>query len=248
MPQNHDHRFKFDMNGIDLKQYGKITDHELTDTELSVTFKHKWTFDATGTGIAFTEGEDGELPTVTAGTIQSLSIDGPGKHDISISGLDISAATFFDALTHFKSTKVLSLVLGGDSTISGSGFADNLIGGGGNDTISGNAGRDRLAGGIANDILNGGKDGDLLIGGDGNDTFVFAAHSGKDVVADFDASADVLDLTASGYAGTLQDLIENAKIGHGSHAGDLTLVLGHGSSITLHDVEASTLTDTNVLL
>lgn len=250
MSQNGDKtsHFKFDMDGIDLKQYGKITDHDVTDTEISVTFKHNWTFDATGTGITFTDGEDGSLPTVTAGTIQALTIDGPGKHDLSISGLDISAAAFFDTLEHFKTAKMLSLLLGGDSTISGSGFADNLVGGDGNDTISGNGGRDRISGGGGNDILNGGKDGDLLIGGAGSDTFIFGAHSGKDVVADFDASTDLLDLTGSGYAGTLQDLIDTAKVGHGSHAGDLTLVLGHGSTITLHDVDASTLTDANVLL
>jgi Ca2+-binding RTX toxin-like protein len=248
MSQTHDNHFKFDMNGIDLKQDGKITDYDVTDTDVSVTFKHNWTFDATGTGITFTDGENGDLPTVTGGTIDSLTIDGPGKYDISISGLDMSAAALFDTLAHFKSAKLLSLVLGGDSTISGSGFADNLIGGDGNDTISGNAGRDRLSGGNGNDTLNGGKDGDLLIGGAGNDTFVFGAHSGKDVVTDFDASSDVLDLTGSGYAGTLQDLLDTAKTGHGPHAGELTLDLGHGSTITLHDVDVSTLTDTNVLL
>ena len=246
MPNKSDSHFKIDMNGIDLKQYGKITDSTVTDTEISVEFKHNWTFDATGTGIVFTDNGDGSVPTVTAGTIESLSIDGPGKHDFSISGLSMSAADFLNTLVDFKSAKFLNLVLGGDSTISGSGVADNLIGGA--DNISGNAGRDRISGGIGDDILDGGKNGDILVGGEGGDTFVFTTASGKDVVMDFDAAADVLDLTGSGFAGTLQDLVDGAKVGHGAHSGELTLVLGHGSSITLHDVDASSLTDLNVLI
>jgi len=246
MPKKSDSHFKIDMNGIDLKQYGKITDSTVTDTEISVEFKHNWTFDAIGTGIVFID--NGGVPSVTAGTIESLSIDGPGKHDFSISGLAMSATDFLNTLVNFKSAQFLSLVLGGDSTISGSGFADNLIGGDGADTISGKAGRDRISGGAGDDILDGGRNGDVLIGGEGSDTFVFGAASGKDVVKDFDAAADILDLTGSGFTGTLQDLVDGAKVGHGAHAGTLTLVLGHGNTITLHDVDASMLTDLNVLI
>lgn len=241
-------RFEIDMSGIELKQLGKITDTDVTETDVSVTFKKHWTFDAVGTEITFIPGQDGGLPTVTGGTVQSLTIDGPGKHNFSISGLDMQAATLFDTLVDFKSAKFLSLILGGDSTISGSGFADNLLGGSGNDTISGNAGRDRLSGGFGSDILYGGKDSDALVGGGGSDTFVFGAHSGKDVVVDFDAATDFLDLTASGYSGTLEDLIAGFKVGHGSHAGELTLNLGHGATVTLLGVDASTLTDANVFL
>lgn len=241
-------RFEIDMNSIDLKHYGKITDAVVTDTDVSVTFKKHWAFDASGTGITFTPDEEGGLPTVTGGSIQSLSIDGPGKHNFSISGLEMDATAFFDTLVDYKSAKFLNLVLGGDSTITGSGFADNLLGGSGSDAIYGNAGRDRLSGGTGDDVLNGGKDADVLVGGAGNDTFVFKTHSGKDAVADFDPATDFLDLTGSGYAGTLEDLIDNSKVGHGSHAGDLTLNLGHGATITLNDVAALSLTDSNVLL
>ena len=247
MSKNFDVNFKVDMNGIDLKQLGKITDHTISDTELSVTFKHNWTFAATGSDIQFTD--DGvSLPTVTGGTIDALTVDGPGKADFSISGLDMSADTFFNTLVDFKSAKLLALVLNGDETVSGSGFNDNLFGGIGNDSILGNAGRDKIAGGAGDDILNGGKDGDLLIGGEGSDTFVFAKHSGKDLVTDFDGSADVLDLTATGYASTVDDLLGSAKSGHGHHAGDVTLDLGHGATITLHDVAVADLNSTNILL
>ena len=239
--------FKVDMNALDLKQLGNITDYNVTDTEVSFTFKHNWTFTATGSDIQFTPNDSGP-PTITGGTIDTLSFDGPGKSDFSISGLDMSATTLASTLEDFKSAKFLSLVLGADATISGSGFRDNLFGGDGSDTINGNAGRDKIAGGAGDDILNGGKDADVLTGGDGSDTFVFGMHSGKDVVTDFDASADVLDLTGAGYKGSLEDLLGSATTGHGHHSSDLTLDLGHGSTITLHDVAVADLNSTNVLL
>jgi Ca2+-binding RTX toxin-like protein len=247
MSKNSSH-FKIDMNAIDLKQYGKITDAEVTDTSVDVTFKHNWSFGATGTGITFTPGEEGALPTVTGGTIETLTIDGPGKFGFSVTGLGMTADTYFDTLVDFKTAKVMALVLAGDSTITGSGFADNLFGGDGNDTIGGGAGRDKLAGQIGDDILMGGTGGDWLIGGDGADSFVFEAMSGKDVVADFDGTVDVLDLTASGFAGTLDELLDGAKVGHGAHEGDLTLSLGGGASIRLVDIDVSELNETNVLL
>lgn len=250
MPKNFDKgsHFKIDMDAIDLKQYGKITDAEVTDTAIDVTFKHNWSFEATGTGITFISGGDGGWPDVTGGTIDTLTIDGPGRHEFSVSGLDISADAYFDTLVNFKTAKMLSLVLTGDSSVFGSGFADNLFGGDGSDTIEGGAGRDRLSGQSGDDVLNGGTGGDWLIGGDGADHFVFEAGSGKDVVADFDAATDFLDLTASGFTGTLQDLLDTAKVGHGAHHGDLTLSLGDGTTIRLVDVDASELTDINVLL
>ena len=142
----------------------------------------------------------------------------------------------------------MELVLAGDSTVVGSGFADNLFGGDGNDTIEGGAGRDRLSGQVGDDIIKGGTGGDWLIGGDGADHFVFEAMSGKDVVADFDGAVDVLDLTASGFTGTLQDLLDTAKVGKGAQDGDLILSLGDGATMRLVDVDASALTETNVLL
>jgi Ca2+-binding RTX toxin-like protein len=250
MPKNFDKtsHFKIDMNAIDLKQYGKITDADVTDTSVDVTFKHNWSFDATGTGITFTPGADGELPTVTGGTIETLTIDGPGKFGFSVTGLGMTADAYFDTLVNFKTEQVMELVLAGDSTIVGSGFADNLFGGDGNDTIEGGAGRDKIAGQLGDDTLKGGAGGDWLIGGEGADSFVFEASSGKDVVADFDGTVDVLDLTATGFSGTLEELLDGAKAGNGSHDGDLTLSLGDGSTIRLVDVDISELNETNVLL
>lgn len=251
MPKNVDKasHFKIDMGEIDLKQYGKITDFDVTETTIDVTFKHKWEFDATGTGITFTPGEgENSLPDVTGGTIETLTIDGPGKFGFSVTGLGMSADTYFDTLVNFKTAKFMSLVLAGDSTITGSGFADLLFGGLGNDTIEGRAGRDKILGQGGDDILKGGTGGDRLIGGVGLDTFVFETNSGKDVVTDFDGTTDILDLTASNFTGTLEDLLASAKEGHGAHAGELILKLGAGATINLIGVDVSDLNETNVLV
>jgi Ca2+-binding RTX toxin-like protein len=97
------------------------------------------------------------------------------------------------------------------------GLGDDLIrGGGDDDMLSGSRGADTLSGGSGDDLIRGGADADRLIGGTGRDTleggsgadvFVFtnvnqSVHgSGRDVITDFQAGVDVVDL--SGFSGTL---------------------------------------------
>lgn len=95
--------------------------------------------------------------------------------------------------------------------LTGSDFDDVLIGDKFNNVIDGGEGADVLNGGNGNDVLNGGDGDDHLIGGRGTDTMTggagadvfafFKADSGKtslfaDIIADFDASADIIDLSA----------------------------------------------------
>lgn len=68
--------------------------------------------------------------------------------------------------------------------------ADVLEGGAGNDLLFGQSGADRLHGGAGNDVLN---------GGDGRDTFVFT--QGRDVISDFNADVDTLQLDTSLWGG-----------------------------------------------
>ena len=242
-------QFKIDLQSLDLTKLGKITDFDVSPTELSVTFGKKWTFEVTGSDFDITLKGGHKLPVINSGTIDSFSIDGPGKADFSISGLDMDAKDFVTALAHLQTGKLLDLVLGGDETISGSGFNDFLFGGKGKDTILGNDGADRLLGGSGADIITGGAGGDLLIGGDGADTFVFAPKSGMDLVVDFDPDADKLDLTAYGFS-DLSDVISDHGGCHGRHFGgdDVVLDLGNGSMVKLLGVHASDLTTDNVLL
>lgn len=66
----------------------------------------------------------------------------------------------------------------------------------GNDSLSGSNGNDSLYGGSGADTLIGGAGDDQLFGGKGRDVFVFAPEAGHDVIADFNAAEDRLDLSA----------------------------------------------------
>ena len=80
---------------------------------------------------------------------------------------------------------------GDDRALGGKG-RDRLKGDAGDDELGGGTGRDQLKGGSGDDVLDGGKGRDTLTGGKGADTFVFSV--GRDVVRDFAAGKDVLDL------------------------------------------------------
>jgi Ca2+-binding RTX toxin-like protein len=91
----------------------------------------------------------------------------------------------------------------GDDVLSGGAGKDMLKGGAGNDHLSGGDGADKLVGGSWSDTIEGGAGNDHLWGGnwsaDGaSDTFVVSAGSGKDMIHDFEADNDVIDLSSYG--------------------------------------------------
>jgi hypothetical protein len=74
----------------------------------------------------------------------------------------------------------------------------------GNDTITGTLKSDTLIGGAGNDVLSGGAGNDTLEGGGGSDTFVYgAAAEGGDVIVDFVAGMDKIEVSAFGFGGGL---------------------------------------------
>jgi Ca2+-binding RTX toxin-like protein len=81
---------------------------------------------------------------------------------------------------------------------------DRMIGGNGDDTVDGGYGDDRLYGGSGYDRLFGGNDAgsDTLSGQDGIDHFVFNATSafGDDVITDFDAANEIIQIMGLSYA------------------------------------------------
>lgn len=248
--------FKIDLDDINLKQLGKVTDFDVSHRHLSVTFGNQWIFAIDGSGLDFVLKGGSKLPVVTGGTVDSFSIDGPGKADFSISGLDLSAKAFYNALTSLNASKLLDLVLGSDEMISGSGFGDYLYGGKGNDTIRGNKGADYLIGGGGNDAIIGGAGNDFLVGENGADTFVFAAKSGMDLVADFDAGKDVMDLSSYGFGGSVEDFLDEYATdgaGHGRCHGErdedsVIIDLGGGNMVKLDGVSRCDLSADNMLL
>jgi len=93
-----------------------------------------------------------------------------------------------------------------DNTLIGLDGVDVFFGRAGNDTLIGGDGDDVMIGEAGDDVLEGGAGRDFLLSGDGNDTFAFTTLDGVDIVRDFNASADFLDLTelfvSFGYGGS----------------------------------------------
>ena len=92
-------------------------------------------------------------------------------------------------------------MLGNDiENVEGSLRADSLTGNSIANRLWGLAGDDTLDGGAGNDTLNGGAGNDNLTGGAGNDIFVFSPDHGHgaDIITDFSAADDMLDLSAFG--------------------------------------------------
>lgn len=89
---------------------------------------------------------------------------------------------------------------GGDLLLGGAG-SDILNGMDGEDVLQGELGADVLSGELGADVLIGGLGADVLIGGAGADRFVIGAlgdsqiGDGGDLIVDFQAGVDVIDLT-----------------------------------------------------
>lgn len=89
----------------------------------------------------------------------------------------------------------------GADRLAGGAGQDALSGGAGNDSLLGGSGRDVLSGEAGRDTLIGGHGRDLLTGGDGADRFVFMPGSGgRDLITDFEAGMDRIDLSAFGFS------------------------------------------------
>ena len=74
----------------------------------------------------------------------------------------------------------------GDDSITGSYYADTIIGGDGNDTLTGGYGADSISGGNGMDTISGGYNNDILSGGAGADKFEFSSNHGSDTITDAD--------------------------------------------------------------
>jgi Ca2+-binding RTX toxin-like protein len=107
---------------------------------------------------------------------------------------------------------------GGNDTITGTVFVDNLLGNDGNDTMTGGIGDDVLTGGNGNDTMTGSAGNDVLNGGVGDDTIT--GSEGDDIINgetnDDTLNGGVGEDTLSGGDGT--DLI-NGDAGNDSLTG-----------------------------
>ena len=91
----------------------------------------------------------------------------------------------------------------GSTSVASLSDATKLIGGDGNDVLIGSDGNNTLVGGDGEDVLAGGLGVDMLWGGDeggtgdgDTDTFVIDDLTAADIIGDFEAGIDEVDLTA----------------------------------------------------
>ena len=123
-------------------------------------------------------------------------------------------------------------------TLHGGAGDDDLRGGKRGDDLFGEAGADTLAGGWGADVINGGTGNDSLAGGGGSDVFAFDANFDFDVISDFragDNEIDVIDFSALGITFAELTVVQQ---------GDATLITTpNADSILLSGVVPSELVD-----
>jgi len=158
-------------------------------------------------------------------------VDDPGDEVIELAneGIDLVRSTLAIDLSAIANVENATVTSAADVDIKGSDADNVLTGGNGSNEIDGGAG---------NDTLRGNFGADMLIGGTGADTFVWigineSRLSASDLVADFEAGIDKLDLRGidamASVAGN-QDFVLDAN---GDFAqGEIRLV-DHGSFLML---------------
>jgi len=129
---------------------------------------------------------------------------------------------------YYLYANVENLVLQGDTPYGVGNELDNHL--------TGNDVGNYLLGGAGNDMLNGKAGNDVLFGESGADTFVFEHGTGGDVIGDFLAGADKIDLSAFGFA-NFQAVVNSMHEVNGTTAIDL----GGGDFVVLNGVAEATL-------
>ncbi|CAN5280620.1 hypothetical protein BH10PSE14_BH10PSE14_20130 [soil metagenome] len=112
-----------------------------------------------------------------------------------------------------------------------------------NNHLTGNANPNYLLGGAGDDVLNGKGGSDVLFGEAGADTFVFERFSGGDVIGDFIAGTDKIDLTAFGFS-SYQAVVNSMHEVNGTTAIDL----GGADLVVLNGVAMNNLHESDFIL
>ncbi|WP_185962260.1 Hint domain-containing protein [Palleronia caenipelagi] len=154
----------------------------------------------------------------------------------------LSAQTLGSSLTTVQGEFFHENIFGGinDDILLGAGGDDSIVGGGGDDSIDGGTGQDTITGGDGADTLSGGAGADLFLGAGLND-------GATDVVTDFEAGLDTIDLSA--FFLTFDELIAaTTDLGDGSIRIDIPPGLGGGAvqmlNTSINDLSTS---NTNVV-
>ncbi|MEM9199316.1 MAG: hypothetical protein AAGD12_15850 [Pseudomonadota bacterium] len=135
----------------------------------------------------------------------------------------------------------------GDDYVEGQGGSDEILlgagddlarGGRGRDLMLGEAGEDWLWGNSGFDLLDGGTGDDRLEGGWGRDTFRFMDGTGHDVVADFRAGRDMIEIDHALGVADFEALLATASE---TTEGGVRFDLGPDDSVTLEGVSMALL-------
>jgi Ca2+-binding RTX toxin-like protein len=126
----------------------------------------------------------------------------------------------------------------GADIIHGGAGAQTLVGGAGGDALWAGSDNQVLEGGDGNDVLQAGSGNQTLSGGAGRDTFVFPAASGHDIIADFRAGQDSIQLAAGFGGATLARVQDLASHISADARGDAVLSFGHSFSLMLQHIAA----------
>ncbi|MBA1244267.1 putative Ig domain-containing protein [Pseudomonas japonica] len=172
--------------------------------------------DTAGVSGKFFPGSDNLITdnTITGGANSTYGVaerneDGTDRNTITDNS--IANTTKGSTLTYGDGTTVGTTPP--DTAPQGTAGDDTLVGTAGNDTLMGLAGADKINGGAGNDIINGGTGVDTLTGGAGADTFAFTDRldsyrnyntggvTAVDLISDFAAGEDHIDLSALGITG-----------------------------------------------
>lgn len=113
----------------------------------------------------------------------------------------------------------------GPDLIRGEGGNDRLYGGGGSDRLDGGSGNDRISAGSGDDVIIGGSGNDQMKGGSGADIYLFERGFGIDLIVDWEAGIDQLDLRPTGV--TFDELrFGRTDADRDGRADDLVVVVG----------------------
>lgn len=122
-----------------------------------------------------------------------------------------------------------------NASLTGNDAGNVMYGNNANNKMVGDMGMDFITGGRGNDRLTGGDA--LGTAGDIGDVFVFKAHSGRDVITDFQDGMDHINLQAYKGIDSMADLKGHIKVA----GDDLIIQLLDGDSIRIDDMERANL-------
>ena len=184
-------------------------------------------------------------------TVQLWGGTGSGGHaqgDTLISIENVQGSNFGDRLEGTDGQNWL-YGNGGDDVLSGRDGIDVLSGGLGADGLHGGLGDDWMYGNEGNDSLYGEAGNDWLQGGAGADQYVFnASVSGKDVIADFDVTADHLVLAPNLNGNGINTAAQALAHVHAGTNGYAVLDLGGGNTVTFQGVTPAQLGTEDIVI